>query len=104
MIEYFDKLNESNQKEYLNLYSGTETLKGFNKIYEIFKKNRFKSDFDPTNPNLGIVCLKASRFNHSCRPNAFYEIDWPNKKYIIEIKASENIEAGQEITFDYKGT
>ncbi|KAA1107110.1 hypothetical protein PGT21_002521 [Puccinia graminis f. sp. tritici] len=42
---------------------------------------------------------KASRFNHSCRPNAAYYID--HTTHLFHIKAFKPIEMGEEITISY---
>ncbi|GIQ80452.1 hypothetical protein KIPB_001254, partial [Kipferlia bialata] len=46
-----------------------------------------------------VICNKASRFNHSCEPNAFsqYDID----KKVLNIHAIHNIKAGDEILINY---
>ena len=48
------------------------------------------------------VCLKMSRFNHSCRPNAqyFWNIDTNTR----DVRALRKIEKGEEITLSYLPT
>ena len=96
----FDKMDKNDQKEFLNLHCGRETQVKIQKIWEIFQNNKFEDSHFRENE---IVGLKTSRFNHSCRPVAYYEIDWEKRNYTIEIKSSEDIAAGQEITIDYHG-
>ena len=72
----------------------------------IFQTNKFtNSGFTPSGlADTEIVCLKVSRFNHSCRSNAFYDIDWNKNNLKVEIKAAwKDIKAGQEITICYHG-
>ena len=77
----------------------------------LFKANKFTNKgFTPSGlADTEIVCLKVSRFNHSCRSNAFYDIDWDKRNpghrddLSMEIKASKDIKAGQEITICYEG-
>ena len=61
------------------------------KIFHIYETNSFQ--------DCG-VCIKISRFNHSCRPNA-------NQKLLqnssVEIRAMSNINQGEEITLTYIG-
>ena len=45
------------------------------------------------------VEIKRARFNHSCRPNTFQQLDLHGISN--EIKAVSNIEPGQEITINY---
>ncbi|KAA1096296.1 hypothetical protein PGT21_012049 [Puccinia graminis f. sp. tritici] len=51
------------------------------------------------NLSFSAVYLKASRFNHSCKPNARYYAD--HKSHILYIKAFKSIEIGEEVTISY---
>ena len=48
------------------------------------------------------VCLKMSRFNHSCRPNAqyFWNVDTNTR----DVRALRKIKQGEEITLSYNST
>ena len=45
------------------------------------------------------VCLKMSRFNHSCQPNAQYF--WNEDTNTRDVRALRDINQGEEITFSY---
>ena len=47
----------------------------------------------------GGICLRASRFNHSCSPNAFY--DFNSNTGELQINALRNIPRGEEIFITY---
>ena len=119
LMDTFLSMNETDQKEFLNLSNSFLDLNSLNdemKEYyfdvEKFVKNQSLSDSDKklmlkiicihqTNSFGGVagrgVGIKVSRINHSCCPNCeniFNEGE-------IEITANENISAGQEITISY---
>ena len=103
IIKCFGQMSENNQKEFLDLFNERQEFDDRNlKILDIFNKNKFRNAF--REPNTEIVCLKTSRFNHSCRSNAYWDIDWDKKDLEMEIKALEFIKAGQEITISYTST
>ncbi|KAM0798262.1 hypothetical protein BDR22DRAFT_777236, partial [Usnea florida] len=60
-----------------------------------FEENNFQMD----GPERGIF-LKASRFNHSCRPNAYFM--WNPKRQRLTINALFDIGAGEEISVNYR--
>ena len=59
-----------------------------------FDANSFEMD----GPARGIF-LKASRFNHSCRPNAYFM--WNPKRQRLTVNALFNISDGEEISVNY---
>lgn len=61
-----------------------------------FKRNRLPLDAN----GLFGAFLHASRFNHSCMPNAHLYYDAPKQQMCIHVLAPE-IEEGKEITIDY---
>lgn len=62
----------------------------------IYKRNRLPLD---ANGLFGLF-IHASRFNHSCMPNAYLYYDEPKKQMCIHVLALE-IAEGEEITIDY---
>ena len=61
------------------------------KVYQIYQTNAFHNG----------VCLKMSRFNHSCSSNAEYF--WNTDEQTRDLRAIRNIPAGDEITVNYRG-
>ena len=61
------------------------------RVYQIFETNSFHNG----------VCLKMSRFNHSCTSNA--EFFWNTDEKIRDLRSIRNILEGEEITVNYKG-
>jgi hypothetical protein len=66
-----------------------EKAKEILKIFGIFSANSYEAG----------VSFKASRFNHSCQPNAAY-FDMNGQ---FQLRAIENIKAGKEINLTYLG-
>ena len=64
------------------------------KIRGIFKTN-FNENFEA----LDAICIKISRINHSCGPNAEYFLNRDSGE--VEIRATSKILKGQEITISY---
>ena len=62
----------------------------FPDIYGIYATNTFEQG----------VGIQASRFNHSCRSNA--EEFWNEKYGATEIRSVSKINAGEEITINYR--
>ena len=62
----------------------------FPDIYGIYATNTFEQG----------VGIQASRFNHSCRSNA--EEFWNEKNGATEIRSVSKINAGEEITINYR--
>lgn len=48
-----------------------------------------------------VLCLLASRFNHSCAPNAEYL--WLDGQGVEEVRAVREINPGEEVTVNYLG-
>ena len=46
-----------------------------------------------------FLCKTASKFNHSCRPNA--EVSWDDERQLVVATATRKIEEGQEIVISY---
>ena len=65
------------------------------KIYCIFLTNRRSADQSESK-----MMIKTSRFRHSCKPNAISMIKTDD---LFQIRAIENIKAGQEIHIDCLG-
>ena len=117
---FFSEMNKADQDEYMKLSNKYENIQALPmkekselrilleqrkaqcetnveqnskmlKIFHIYETNSFQ--------DCG-VCIKISRFNHSCRPNA-------NQKLLqnssVEIRAMSNINQGEEITLTYIG-
>ena len=118
---FFSEMNKADQDEYMKLSNKYENIQALPmkekselrilleqrkaqcetnleqnskmlKIFHIYETNSFQ--------DCG-VCIKISRFNHSCRPNA-------NQKLLqnssVEIRAMSNINEGEEITLTYIGS
>ena len=108
----FNRMNKSDQEEFLTLYNKFENLKSLPPSKMEFQ-NRVKGYFYSMEQNkekaekmfkilniyvtnmysLTGVYLKISRINHSCRANAVFGKG--------EIRAVYKIEEGQEINLDY---
>lgn len=115
LIASYNKMNSSDQEEYLKLYNR------FNKDQEKKRQSQLKewlvTNKIPINSELGIerainiigiydtncfqrgVGIQTSRFNHSCCSNS--EAIWNDEENIREIRAVNKIKAGEEITINY---
>merc|ERR1719234_3024648 len=72
----------------------------FTKFENISKQNAFEVwGIFETNTFHNGVCLKMSRFNHSCRSNAQYF--WNEDTNTRDIRALRKIKEGEEITVNY---
>ena len=89
VIQSFECMSKSDQDEYLKLHNALAGHPGFSDIYGIYKTNAFKNG----------IGIKASRFNHSCSPNA--TIHWIEKDGVAELRAWANIKEGEEINIMY---
>jgi len=109
LLEYFYEMIKADQLEYMTLDNNFKKV--IAKEIEIVKFEIAKIEKDPekaeeilkilgiysTNIFQGGVCLKGSRFNHSCQPNAaFAKINGQ-----LQFRAIGKIKAGKEITLTY---
>jgi len=109
LLEYFYEMIKADQLEYMTLDNNFKKV--IAKEIEIVKFEIAKIEQDPekaeeilkilgiysTNIFQGGVCLKGSRFNHSCQPNAaFTKINGQ-----LQFRAIGKIKAGKEITLTY---
>ncbi|KAH9991316.1 hypothetical protein F4779DRAFT_609683 [Xylariaceae sp. FL0662B] len=121
-IAAFDALSEEEKQQYLGLYARAdaqqvaevgedlrkprpdgsvftdEQIELYTRVDAIFFSNDFAM------PGRGAyrvdgVFPRASRFNHSCDPNAVYSNDWQPGYWLA--RASRNIKAGDEVTIPY---
>ena len=117
---FFSEMNKSDQDEYMKLSNKYENIQALPmkekselRILLEQRKAQCETNVDQNSKMLKIfhiyetnsfqdcgVCIKISRFNHSCRPNA-------NQKLLqnssVEITAMSNINEGEEITLTYIG-
>ena len=90
-------LSPTNLDSYLSLENSHKTCSCFpTPLLSIFFTNAFSVS---ESSNDGALCLKASRFNHSCSPNARYSFN-PNSRE-IRIYALGTIPRGEEIFVSY---
>ena len=80
VIQSFGYMSKCDQEEYLKLYNAYAGCQGFSEVFGIYKTNSFATG----------VGIKASRFNHSCSPNAVCQ--WEGGSG--EIRAWSKIKAG----------
>eukprot|EP00092_Neocalanus_flemingeri_P027959 GFUD01030354.1.p1 GENE.GFUD01030354.1~~GFUD01030354.1.p1 ORF type:complete len:379 (+),score=83.31 GFUD01030354.1:141-1139(+) len=118
VVESFSKLSDSDKKEFLNLkdwdepHENIEDSNAFQKHFNMFEKTlnvgldnipfetvKKVARIYKTNTFHNGVCLKTSRFNHSCRPNA--ECFWNRATSTRDIRAIKTIMKGEEITTVY---
>eukprot|EP00090_Calanus_glacialis_P037900 TRINITY_DN6583_c0_g1_i1.p1 TRINITY_DN6583_c0_g1~~TRINITY_DN6583_c0_g1_i1.p1 ORF type:complete len:354 (-),score=64.48 TRINITY_DN6583_c0_g1_i1:239-1300(-) len=118
VVESFSKLSAADQEEFLNLKDWEEPHenvedsdafeKHFNMLEKVLNVGLDKLPFDTvkkvariykTNTHHNGVCLKTSRFNHACRPNA--ECFWNRATATRDIRAIKTIMKGEEITNVY---
>ena len=83
VIQSFEHMSKSDQDEYMKLYNAHAGSQGFSDVFGIYKTNAFPDG----------VGIKASRFNHSCSPNA--ASIWNEEDGTGEIKAWSTIKAGK---------
>ena len=83
VIQSFESMSKRDQDEYLKLYNAHAGRPGFSNVYGIYKTNAFTNG----------IGIKASRFNHSCCPNAL--IHWNEKDGAVEIRAWSKIKTGK---------
>jgi len=79
-------------KELLAMDLKNIDLETAKRVFQIHDTNAFHNG----------VCLRMSRFNHSCSSNAEYF--WNTDEQVRDLRAIRNIEAGDEITVSYIGT
>ena len=106
----FNQMEESDQKEYLELYNSFEgEIHVLGKVMLLVLVNQMKENEEDDAEKIldivfiyfsnyrvgGKVMIKISRFNHSCRPNAVLKSD------TNQIWALSDIKPGQEISIDY---
>jgi len=119
LLNSYNQMNDATQKEFLKLYN---RFKDLNEMNEEDKEN-VKQEMEWLQQNLNFdhkvlqriqdiygiyatntfeqgVGIQASRFNHSCRSNA--EEFWNEKYGATEIRSVSKINAGEEITINYR--
>ncbi|OCL02486.1 SET domain-containing protein, partial [Glonium stellatum] len=74
--------------------------RGGDEIGDIVQTNSIGQSYGKGVRHLSIV-PEAARINHDCRPNSFYRFD--DKDLTLQVFALRNIEAGEEISFNYAG-
>ena len=84
MLDYSFVMQATGQMTFPNISKD----KAF-KVWAIYKTNAFDNG----------VCLKMSRFNHSCRPNAQWF--WNDDTSSQDLRALRKIRQGEEITLSY---
>lgn len=118
VIESFSKLSDSDKKDFLNLkdwdepHENIDDSNAFQKHFNLLEKTlnvgldnipfetvKKVARIYKTNTFHNGVCLKTSRFNHSCRPNA--ECFWNRATSTRDIRAIKTIMKGEEITTVY---
>jgi SET domain-containing protein len=55
--------------------------------------------YEYTNKTAAVALGNGSLYNHSDRPNCYFDIDYRNKKLVI--KSLKKIKAGEELTIHY---
>ena len=89
------KMSPTHLDSYFSLHNSHDTCSCFpTPLLGIFGTNAFAVSDDD-----GGICLKASRFNHSCSPNAKYSFNSRSKE--IRIYALGTIPRGEEIFVAY---
>ena len=120
-INAFTEMSKKDQTSYLELYNKFEDDKNtwstymeqhFSALKDMVKKmpipnmkqeEAFKViAIMDTNGFHNGVCLKMSRFNHSCRPNAQYF--WNEDTNTRDMRTLRKIKQGEEITVSYIGS
>jgi len=119
LLNCYNQMNETTQKDYLTLYN---RFKDLNDMNEKDKEN-VKQEMEWLQKNLNFdhkvlqriqdiygiyltntfeqgVGIQSSRFNHSCRSNA--EEFWNEKNGAAEFRSVSKISAGEEITINYR--
>jgi len=118
VVESFSILSESDKKEFLNLkdwdepHENIEDSNAFQQHFNMLEKSlnvgldnipfetvKKVARIYKTNTFYNGVCLKTSRFNHSCRPNA--ENFWNRATGTRDVRAIKTILKGEEITTVY---
>lgn len=90
--ESFDGLSPEQQQQFWNLHCPDLPISS--PLMRRYVANRFELD-----PGRSGIFLKASRVNHSCRPNAFAA--WNSNLCRLTLHAVGDILRGEEITVSY---
>ena len=118
-VEAFIEMSKEDQKSYLELYDYFDSDRStwssvmeekyalrqmlanlMERFLEISSEEALKvMTIMDTNGFHNGVCLKMSRFNHSCQPNAQYF--WNEDTNTRDVRALRDINQGEEITFTY---
>ena len=104
MLKSFNEMNESEQEDYFKLYNNFEQKHWLSSV-NLNINDRTKEKLENmigiyvTNAHQKGVGIQASRFNHSCTPNA--EVIWNDEKNIREIRTVTKIKIGDEISVTY---
>ncbi|KAL8797709.1 MAG: hypothetical protein Q9195_000061 [Heterodermia aff. obscurata] len=87
----FDQLQPNQQAAYMGLHCPDRP--GLSPVVRVWEANCFRMGKG------GGICLKASRINHSCTPNAFFA--WNVKIQRETVHAIVDIQADEEIFINY---
>ena len=90
-----DEFNKAEQKAFFSLHNNVPHNEKF-KYYNICKTNALP--LEPGSGNYGVF-IKASRMNHSCRPNCHNSWD-PNQDK-LHIHVMTDVKQGDELTLTY---
>ena len=118
LMKSYNKMNKDDQEEYLKLYNKFKDLDflTYEEKKHLEKQKKYLQEVFCMNPvqiNIfqeiyGIyftnvyemgLCLKTSRFNHSCVSNS--QVFWNEKYETRDIRAVSKIKVGEEITVRY---
>ena len=87
----FNKLSYTDQEKVMSLYNAHT---GCGELEGIIKSNRFTADEDNSG---SVMCIEASRFNHSCLPNVLHRFSKPFER----VFAIRDIKKGEELCTSY---
>ena len=103
LIQSFNRLGPEQQTLVMALHAPEATKNSVNrpglgeeekKLLRIFGSNNIEVDKD----RCGLY-EKASRINHSCSPNAFWQVEASTTK--LTVRTCRGVEVGEEIVVDY---
>lgn len=94
IISVVQKLSLEEKKKFMSLTNAYSANPRFATIIGIFNTNAFR-----TNDTVSTICVLASRFNHSCSPNARYS--WHAAGDRLRIYALRDIAVGDEVNVSY---
>lgn len=98
MITKLKELYAPNQNDLASLF--------FNNAFEVQSGPKFRDRDtfkDPDQQIRSAVYPTLARINHSCVPNATCEQETQREKFLMRLRATEDIPNGREVTIDYIG-